>query len=236
MIKNETRKNIHKDILPPEDKKTLDTDPWKIFQIMAEFVEGYQRLSHVNNAVSLFGSARTKPSHPEYKLACDIAELLSKNDISIITGGGPGIMEAGNKGASKGQALSIGLNIQLPFELQNNPHQDIAVNFKFFFSRKSMFIKHSKAFICMPGGFGTLDELSEIATLIQTQKKTPMPIILVGIKYWSGLFEWIKNTMFKEGKISEKDIDMFHLTDEPKDVLNIIKNHLKQLEVEKFQF
>jgi len=236
MIKNQTREKMHKNILPPSDNSTLNTDPWKIFQIMSEFVEGYQRLSHINNSVSIFGSARTSESNPEYKLAIDIAELLSQNNINIITGGGPGIMEAGNKGASKGKSLSIGLNIQLPFELLNNPHQDIAVNFKFFFSRKSMFIKHSSAIICMPGGFGTLDELFEIATLIQTQKKNPMPIILVGIKYWSGLIDWIKNTMLTEGKISKPDLNIFHLTDDPQTILKIIQDHLKKTSPEKFQF
>ncbi len=248
MTKNDSRANPHKNILPPESNDTNTTDPWKIFQIMAEFVEGYQRLSHVMPAVSIFGSARTEASNPQYKLTVEIAKLLSENNINVITGGGPGIMDAGNLGASKGDALSIGLNIQLPFEIQRNPYQDIAVNFRFFFSRKAMFIKHSNACVFMPGGFGTLDELFEIATLIQTQKKSKMPLILVGTDYWSGLVDWIKNRLLAEGKISKEDLDFFHLVDDAKSVLNIVKNHLdgsktkkpKQqdptAEDEKFQF
>ena len=228
MIKNDSRQNPHKNVLPPETNDTTTTDPWKIFQIMAEFVEGYQRLSHVMPAVSIFGSARTEPSNPQYKLTVEIAKLLSKNNINVITGGGPGIMDAGNLGASQGEGLSIGLNIQLPFEIQNNPHQDIAVNFKFFFSRKAMFIKHSNACIFMPGGFGTLDELFEIATLIQTQKKKKMPLILVDTNYWSGMVDWIKNRLLAEGKISKEDLDFFHLCDDAQSVLKIVKDHLDE--------
>lgn len=205
-------------------------DSWAIFKIMAEFVEGFERLSKIGPCVSIFGSARTKPDHQYYKLAENIAYTLTKNGYGIVTGGGPGIMEAGNKGAKRGKGTSVGLNIELPFEQDDNPYIDAdkSLDFDYFFVRKVMFVKYSQGFVVMPGGFGTMDELFEAITLIQTKKIGKFPIILVGRSFWSGLFEWIKNTLLEEGNVSPKDLDLISIVDTEDEVLNVIDSFYKK--------
>ncbi|KRP29587.1 LOG family protein [Polaribacter sp.] len=190
-------------------------DSWAIFKIMAEFVDGYETLSKIGPCVSIFGSARTKPQHPNYILAEEIAFKLTQSGFGVITGGGPGIMEAGNKGANRGKGLSVGLNIELPFEQHDNPWIDKgkSLDFDYFFVRKVMFVKYSQGFVVMPGGFGTMDELFEAITLIQTNKIGRFPIVLVGTKFWSGLIDWIRETLIAEGNIKEKDLNLFRLVD-----------------------
>ena len=190
-------------------------DSWAIFKIMAEFVEGYEKLSKIGPCVSIFGSARTKPGDAYYELAEEVAFKLTQNGFGVITGGGPGIMEAGNKGAHRGAGTSVGLNIELPFEQHDNPwiDKDKNLEFDYFFVRKVMFVKYSQGFIVMPGGFGTLDELFEAITLIQTNKIGRFPIVLVGTKFWGGLLDWIKNTLLAEGNISEPDLKLFRIVD-----------------------
>jgi uncharacterized protein (TIGR00730 family) len=190
-------------------------DSWAIFKVMSEFVEGYERLSRIGPCVTIFGSARTKPEHPNYVMAEEIAFQLTQNGFGVITGGGPGIMEAGNKGAHRGKGVSVGLNIELPFEQHFNPYidRDKNLEFDYFFVRKVMFIKYSQGFVVMPGGFGTLDELFEAITLIQTKKIGRFPIVLVNSQYWGGLLDWIKNTLIVEKSISEEDLNLFRLVD-----------------------
>lgn len=190
-------------------------DSWAIFKIMSEFVDGYEKLSKIGPCVSIFGSARTKPEDKYYKLAEEVGYKLTQNGFGVITGGGPGIMEAGNKGAHRGGGTSVGLNIELPFEQHDNPWVDSDKNleFDYFFVRKVMFVKYSQGFIVMPGGFGTLDELFEAITLIQTNKIGRFPIVLVGSSFWSGLIDWIKNTLLEEGNISESDLKLFRIVD-----------------------
>ena len=191
-------------------------DSWAIFKVMSEFVEGYERLSRIGPCVSIFGSARTKPDHKNYLLAEEIAYKLTQSGFGIITGGGPGIMEAGNKGAKRGKGVSVGLNIDLPFEQHDNPYidRDKSLDFDYFFVRKVMFMKYAQGFVVLPGGFGTMDELFEAITLIQTGKIGRFPIVLVGKKFWDGLLDWIKQTLLKDnGNISEKDLNLFRLVD-----------------------
>ena len=190
-------------------------DSWAIFKIMAEFVEGYEKLSKIGPCVSIFGSARTKPGEEYYELSEEVAFKLTQNGFGVITGGGPGIMEAGNKGAHRGKGTSVGLNIELPFEQHDNPWIDKDKNlvFDYFFVRKVMFVKYSQGFIVMPGGFGTLDELFEAITLIQTNKIGRFPIVVVGSSVWSGLLDWIKNTLLEQGNISETDLKLFRIVD-----------------------
>jgi len=190
-------------------------DSWAIFKIMAEFVEGYEKLSKIGPCVSIFGSARTKPGEEYYELSEEVAFKLTQNGYGVITGGGPGIMEAGNKGAHRGKGTSVGLNIELPFEQHDNPwiDKDKNLEFDYFFVRKVMFVKYSQGFVVMPGGFGTLDELFEAITLIQTKKIGRFPIILVGSHFWSGLIDWIKNTLLEQGNISESDLKLFRIVD-----------------------
>lgn len=197
---------------------------WTMFKVIAEFVDGFEIMNRVGPCISIFGSARTKPDHPYYQLAVDIAERLVQEGYGIITGGGPGIMEAGNKGASMAGGESVGLNIQLPFEQNNNPYIDagLNLNFNYFFVRKVMFVKYAQAFVVLPGGFGTMDELFEVLTLVQTNKISPLPVILVGKKYWSGLKSWIEETMLVDKKISPPDIDLLHLVDTPEEVAEIV--------------
>ena len=200
-------------------------DSWAIFKIMGEFVSGYEKLSRIGPCVSIFGSARTKPDHKYYKLAESIAQKIVENGYGIITGGGPGIMEAGNKGAHLAGGTSVGLNIELPFEQHDNPYIDSDKNldFDYFFVRKVMFVKYSQGFVVMPGGFGTLDELFEAITLIQTNKIEKFPIILIGTEFWSGLIDWIKDTLLQKfGNISEKDLDLIHLVDTEDEVIEIL--------------
>jgi len=202
-------------------------DSWAIFKIMSEFVDGYEKLSRIGPCVSIFGSARTKEDDIYYQLAEKIAFELTQHGYGVITGGGPGIMEAGNKGAFKGKGISVGLNIDLPFEQHDNPYIDSDKNleFDYFFVRKVMFIKYAQGFVVMPGGFGTLDEMFEAITLIQTKKIGKFPIILVGKAFWSGLLDWIKTTLINQYQnVSEKDLDIFHIVDEVDEVLEVLDN------------
>jgi len=210
-------------------------DSWAIFKIMSEFVDGYEKLSRIGPCVSVFGSARTKPEDKYYKAAEEIAYQLTQNGYGVITGGGPGIMEAGNKGARRGAGVSVGLNIELPFEQHDNPYIDHDKNlvFDYFFVRKVMFVKYAQGFVAMPGGFGTLDELFEAMTLIQTKKIGKFPIILVGVEFWSGIIDWIKTTLIEKHKnVSPKDLELFSVVDTAEEVIQIIdkfynKNRLK---------
>ena len=198
---------------------------WHAFEIMAEFVGATERLKEITPAVSIFGSARTKPDHPDYQLTEEIAKQLSDAGFSVITGGGPGVMEAANKGAFAGIAPSVGLNIELPHEQRDNAFQDIGMSFKYFFMRKVMFVKYASAYVVMPGGFGTLDELMEALTLVQTGKARKIPIILVGTVFWSGLIDWLKNTLVAEGMASSEDMHLFQVIDEPSAIVAAIFKH-----------
>jgi len=208
-------------------KDIKSNDSWSIFKIMSEFVEGFDRMSKIGPCVSIFGSARTQKENPHYKLGVDLAEELSKRGYGIISGGGPGIMEAANRGAQKGVGPSVGLNIDLPFEQNHNPYIDSAHNleFDYFFVRKVIFVKYSQAFVALPGGFGTLDELFEALTLIQTNKIAKRPVVLVGKEYWSGMTDWIKKTMLDaEQNISPADLDLFRLVDTPEEAVEYIED------------
>lgn len=203
----------------------LTRESWKIFQIMAEFVEGFEQLAQIKPSVSIFGSARTATDHAYYRLAEDISRALSDAGFSVVSGGGPGIMEAANKGAFSGRSPSIGLNIRLPREQSENPYQDIALNFRHFFSRKVMFVKYASAYVVLPGGFGTLDELAEMLTLVQTGKSRRIPIILVHRPFWNGLIDWFRDTLVEEGTISPEDLQLFKVLDKPKEVVDAIFEH-----------
>jgi uncharacterized protein (TIGR00730 family) len=198
-------------------------EPWRIFRIMAELVDSFEEMSKQGPLVSIFGSARTKPDHPYYQSAEKMGRLLSEAGYGVMTGGGPGIMEAGNKGAFENDAASVGLNIKLPMEQHPNPYQTVDLNFRYFFIRKICFLKYSVAVVIYPGGFGTLDEMSETLTLLQTKKIDPIPLVLVGKKFWGPLIEWFRNTLVADGMISEQDLDLFYLTDEPEDALEYIR-------------
>ncbi|MEJ6547371.1 MAG: TIGR00730 family Rossman fold protein [Flavobacteriaceae bacterium] len=204
-------------------------DSWALFKIMGEFVNGYEKMSTIGPCVSIFGSARTKPTDPYYKLATEVARRIVQEGYGVITGGGPGIMEAGNYGAHLEKGTSVGLNIELPFEQHDNPYIDHDKNlqFDYFFVRKVMFVKYSQGFVVMPGGFGTLDELFEAITLIQTNKIEKFPIILVGTTFWKGLIDWIKDTLLSEGNISVKDLDLLQMADTPEEVVNHINAFYK---------
>jgi uncharacterized protein (TIGR00730 family) len=201
-------------------------ESWRVFRIMAEFVEGIETLSQVENAVTIFGSARIKPDNIYYQKTENLARLLVKNGFNVITGGGPGVMEAANKGASEAGGKSVGLNIRLPFEQKPNPYANIHIDYKYFFVRKVMFVKYAVAYVIMPGGFGTMDEFFEALTLIQTKKIKSFPLILMGSEYWHGLIEWLKNTMLKEDKISPADMDLIQIVDEPEEVVKLIKKYV----------
>lgn len=200
------------------------SDSWVIFKVMSEFVEGFEKLAKIGPCVTIFGSARTKPNHAYYKTAEEIAYQLVQHGYGVVTGGGPGIMEAGNKGANRAGGKSVGLNIFLPHEQKGNPYidSDKLITFDYFFVRKVMFVKYSQGFIVMPGGFGTLDEISEALTLIQTKKIGRFPIVMVGKKFWGGLIDWIKKTLLAEGMISEEDLDLFNVVDTPEDAVKVI--------------
>ncbi len=228
---------------PNEDKKIREklkqktwneiktNDSWAIFKIMSEFVDGYEKLSRIGPCVSVYGSARTIPGEKYYEMAENIAYKLTQNGYGVITGGGPGIMEAGNKGAKRGGGVSVGLNIELPFEQHDNAYidSDKSLDFDYFFVRKVMFVKYAQGFVAMPGGFGTLDELFEAITLIQTKKIGKFPIILVGSEFWEGLLEWIMKTLLnKHNNISEKDLDLFKIVDSADEVIEIINNFYKK--------
>jgi len=204
------------------------SDPWMVFKIMGEFVEGFDVMREVGPGISIFGSARTKPSDPHYKMGVEVAGALARRGYTIITGGGPGAMEAANKGAQEAGGQSVGLNIDLPMEQNPNPYQDVELNFKYFFARKVCFAKYALGYVVLPGGFGTMDEFFEALTLIQTRKMKDFPIVLMGTDYWGGLVRWIKRTMVNEGTISPEDPDMFYLTDDPQEAAMVIQKALEE--------
>jgi uncharacterized protein (TIGR00730 family) len=207
-------------------------DAWKVFHYMAEFVEGFEKLTPIRPAVSVFGSARTKPGHPHYALAESLGRLLSDAGFAVITGGGPGIMEAANKGAYAGKSPSVGLNIELPHEQNANHYQDVPLSFRHFFARKVMFVKYAAAYVVLPGGFGTLDEMAEILTLLQTGKSRKIPIILVDGKFWKGFLDWMRSEMLRGGMVDEKDFELLTVVDTAKDALQVIRSHYKKHEIE----
>jgi uncharacterized protein (TIGR00730 family) len=200
------------------------SDTWRVFRIMAELVEGFEALNGVGPAVTIFGSARLPPGSPYYNTCLKVAERLAQDGFAVISGGGPGIMEAANKGAQNARGVSVGLNIDLPLEQTPNQFQDIRVEFRYFFVRKLMFVKYAVGYVIFPGGFGTMDELFEALTLIQTKKIRSFPVVLVGRRYWEGLFDWLRNTMLAEKNISPEDLDLMHVVDEPEEVCAIINN------------
>lgn len=202
----------------------IHTDTWRVLRIQSEFVEGFGALAEVPKAVTVFGSARTAVDHPEYAQARELGKSLAEAGFAVITGGGPGAMEGANRGACDADGYSIGLGIELPFEQGLNEWVDLGVNFRYFFVRKTMFVKYSQAFVCLPGGFGTLDELFEALTLVQTEKVTRFPIILLGTEFWSGLIDWIKNTLVAQGKVSRKDLELIHCTDSVDEAVQIVLN------------
>ncbi|MFN1834114.1 TIGR00730 family Rossman fold protein [Balneola sp. MJW-20] len=213
-------------------RKGYDKDIWSVFKIMGEFVEGYDKLFQIGPCISIFGSARSTEEDKYYKLASRTASMITEKGFGVITGGGPGIMEAGNRGATDANGKSVGLGIDLPFEQGINQFVDPAftINFNYFFVRKVMFVKYAQGFVVFPGGFGTLDELFESLTLIQTRKITQIPIILFGSEYWGGLVDWMEKTMKVAGTISDKDTDLFHLTDSPEEVIEIITDFYSKKE------
>ncbi len=211
--------------ISPKNDSALSRESWKIFQIMAEFVEGFERLACIKPSVSVFGSARLANDHPFYTLAVEISRALSDAGFSVVSGGGPGIMEAANRGAFEGRSNSIGLNIQLPHEQVDNPYQDISLTFRHFFSRKVMFVKYASAYVVMPGGFGTLDEFAEILTLVQTGKSRKIPIILVHKPFWQGLIKWFEDSMVSLKTIESEDLDLFKIVETPQEVLDAIFTH-----------
>jgi uncharacterized protein (TIGR00730 family) len=207
----------------------IKEDPWRVFRIMAEFVDSFEILSQVGPAVTFFGSARTRPEDPFYKAATAIAKGLAKNNLAVITGGGPGIMEAANRGAALGKGKSVGLNIELPMEQKGNRYANVPIHFHYFFSRKVCFVKYSVAFIFMPGGFGTLDEFFEVITLVQTRRVPRFPLILFGREYWSGLLHWAKTTVEKRKFISPGDLDLVTVTDDPQQTIQIIADYMRRV-------
>ncbi|MGY1695110.1 MULTISPECIES: LOG family protein [unclassified Geodermatophilus] len=202
----------------------VHTDPWRVLRIQSEFVEGFGLLAELPRAVSVFGSARTKPDHPHYAAGVRIGAALAQAGYAVITGGGPGAMEAANRGASEAGGLSVGLGIELPFEQELNEWVDVGISFRYFFVRKTMFVKYAQAFVILPGGFGTLDELFEALTLVQTRKVTRFPVVLFGTEYWGGLVDWIRGSLLESGTISARDLDLFTVTDDVDEVLSRIRD------------
>lgn len=228
------------DQIPTEtsDKRLLDrtrttewvhTDPWRVMRIQSEFVEGFGALAEVGPAISIFGSARTKPDHPDYALAEEAARLIVDRGYAVITGGGPGVMEAANKGAHEAGGVSIGLGIELPFEEGMNQYVDMGVNFRYFFARKTMFVKYSSGFVVLPGGYGTFDELFEALTLVQTHKVTEFSIVLVGTDYWGPLIDWLTNTVAARAMINPKDLHLFKLVDTAEEAVRIVADRADQI-------
>jgi uncharacterized protein (TIGR00730 family) len=201
-------------------------ESWRIFRIMAEFVEAIETLSKVKHAVSIFGSARTTPDDPYYQKAELLARLLAEKGFGVITGGGPGVMEAANKGAAGAGGQSVGMNIRLPLEQKPNPYANISIDYKYFFTRKVMFVKYAMAYVVMPGGFGTLDELFEALTLLQTKRIKAFPVILMGSEYWKGLIDWLKKTMLRNNKISAADLELFQVIDDPEEAVKHIQKYV----------
>jgi len=214
----------------PDANHFLREDPWRIFRIMAEFVDSFETMSKVGPAVTIFGSARMKASDPYYRKTVQLADRLAKEGLAVITGGGPGVMEAANKGAAKGKGRSVGLNIELPFEQKPNPYANVPLDFHYFFSRKVCFAKYSMAFVFMPGGFGTLDEFAEIATLVQTERIPRFPLILFGRRFWSGMLRWMKSQM-REGNafIGPHDLGLFTVTDSVEESIEIIQDYVQRV-------
>jgi uncharacterized protein (TIGR00730 family) len=226
---------------PTQDERLLETpkpdefthsDTWRVFRIMGEFVEGFDELASVTGGVAIFGSARTSSDNASYAAARETAGLLARAGFAVITGGGPGIMEAANRGAFEAGGASVGCNIELPFEQRANPYQTKSLTFDYFFVRKTMFIKYSTAFVIFPGGFGTLDEMFEALTLIQTRKIKDFPVVLFGAKYWEGMLSWMKETLLAQGAISEADLALLHLTDAPAEVVEIVKRYQEKSRLE----
>jgi len=229
--KTEDERLLTREPRRPVTPEAIYKDAWRVFRIMGEFVEGFDTLMDLGPAVSIFGSARVKPDDPMYAAAEETARRLAEAGFAVVTGGGPGIMEAANKGAVQGGGPSVGCNIELPFEQGVNDYVDIAINFRYFFVRKTMFVKYAEAFIIFPGGFGTLDELFEALTLIQTGKVRNFPVILFGSDYWQGLLDWLRNRMVAEGKIAPEDMDLMYVTDSPEEAVNVVlKYYQAQLE------
>lgn len=224
MIEQDDDKRLQESLRQKTWDETITKDSWMVFRVMSEFVDGYEKMARIGPCVSIFGSARLKEDNFYYKMAVDIAQKITEIGFGVITGGGPGIMEAGNRGAHN-HGKSIGLNIELPFEQHFNPYVDKGynINFDYFFVRKVMFVKYSQGFVVMPGGFGTLDELTEALTLIQTNKIGKFPIVLVGSEFWSGLLDWFKSTLLKEGLIAEQDLELFRVVDTAEDAVAHIK-------------
>ena len=229
-ISEKDERIIHDSFHPKSWSEIKSHDSWSVFKIMAEFVEGMEKMSRIGPCVAIFGSARTQPGDKYYEMAVEIADKLGDYGFGIITGGGPGIMEAGNKGANQGGATSVGLNINLPFEQHFNPYIDSDKNicFDYFFVRKTIFMRYAQGYIAMPGGFGTLDELSEAITLIQTNKMVEFPVVLVGREYWQGLVDWFKNTLLTNKMIKEEDFEIFHIVDTADEAVRIIKDFYKK--------
>ena len=225
MINQEENDRIREKFVPKNWNEVKSNDSWALFKIMAEFVKGYETMAKIGPCVSVFGSARTHPDSEYYKMAEEIGYQLTQLGFGVITGGGPGIMEAANKGAQRGNGKSVGLGISLPFETGLNPYvdYDYSINFDYFFARKVMFVKYAQGFIALPGGMGTLDELFESLTLVQTQKTGRFPIVLVGIDYWSGLFEWLKEKVLAAGNINDTDFELYRLVDTPEEAVGHIK-------------
>ena len=217
---------------PDQDSDWLHMDPWRVMRIQAEFVEGFGALAKLGPAISVFGSARTQPGTPDYELGVKVAEELVEAGYAVITGGGPGLMEAANKGAHKAGGVSVGLGIELPFEQGMNTWVDLGINFRYFFVRKTMFVKYSQGFIVLPGGFGTLDELFEAVTLVQTHKVRSFPIVLVGTEYWKGLKDWLSNVLVEAGTISPGDPDLLPVVDTPEEAVAAVKAGLTRLNSE----
>lgn len=220
----------------PVDNETLrirrSSDSWRVLRIIGEFTWGFENMQDVAGGVSVFGSARTEPDHPMYQAAVETGRLFARASVPVITGGGPGIMEAANRGAFEAGGLSIGCNIELPMEQHANPYLTRSLDFKFFFVRKVMFVKYALGYVVFPGGFGTLDELFESLTLIQTRKVTEFPVILFGSEYWSGLIDWIKNPLLAEHNISPEDLHLFTVTDDPEEVVRIILDRREQIGID----
>ena len=206
----------------PIDEITVK-ESWRLFRIISEFVDGFETMAEIYPAVSIFGSSRVEPDEPLYETARTIARLFAEDGFHVITGGGPGLMEAANRGAAEGGARSVGLNIQLPMEQEPNPYANVRMDFRYFFIRKVIFIKYAQAYVVLPGGFGTLDELFEALTLIQTDRIKPFPVILVGNDYWKGLLDWVRERLLETGKISPEDLDLVQLVDEPKAVVEAVQ-------------
>ena len=214
----------------PHPDEFLHTDTWRVFRIMGEFVQGFEDLAHLTNGVAIFGSARTPPTDPVYQVARETAALFARAGCAIITGGGPGIMEAANRGAFEAGGTSVGCNIELPHEQKSNDYLTLSLKFKYFFVRKMMFVKYSDAFVIFPGGFGTLDELFEALTLIQTRKIHNFPVVLYSSEYWQGMLDWLKGPMLNEGKIVDEDFRRLHVTDSPQEIVEIVLQHKNALD------